>query len=46
MCSEIKPSETPSQAETIQITYNKNELTGSYKTKTLTERYFQTDYKT
>ena len=44
--SEIELGENPHQTETSQIMYRRNELTGSYKTQTLTERNFRTYYKT
>ena len=46
MSLEIQLSQTPHQTETRQITYSRNELTGSCITQALTESYFRTDYKT
>ena len=44
--SKIQLSETPHQRETNQIMYSRNKLTCFCKTQALTERNFQTDYKT
>ena len=43
----LKPSsEIPHQTEMSHITYSRNELTCSYITDALAERYFPKDYQT
>ena len=46
LSSKIQLSEIPHQSEMSQIMCIRNELTGFYKTKALTEKYFRIDYNT